>query len=293
MPQPSEACLLSQLQSGPERVATVAGLIRGATSPDVLDAALAVMVETGDPELREAVRERYRLLSADGPRHDSGCGMRRALTRALRGVADASDQPILESAVWTYEFVRPGPREVAGDLRGEALLALADLDHALAAFHAVRLLTDGHTSPMSGQPALTAARVLAATDAVLPLYEYIMRHAADSPEVAAECLRSLSGLPGSLLTSLFEELAGSDDETVLLGLFDLVLPHAERARLRDSLATWLRETRFHDIFRYVVAAVVAGRDPHLLPMLDDDIAGADCSKQDPVDEARRLLPGRY
>jgi len=52
MPQPSEACLLSQLQSGPERVATVAALIRGATSPDVLDAALAVMVETGDPELR-------------------------------------------------------------------------------------------------------------------------------------------------------------------------------------------------------------------------------------------------
>jgi hypothetical protein len=47
----------------------------------------------------------------------------------------------------------------------------------------------------------------------------------------AECLRSLTDLPASLLPSLVERFRESDDEIVLLGLFDLLLAHAARAAL--------------------------------------------------------------
>jgi hypothetical protein len=53
------------------------------------------------------------------------------------------------------------PEAQHGFLRAGALLILNELDDSLAGFEATRLLVDGLTDPMSGEPALTAVRALA------------------------------------------------------------------------------------------------------------------------------------
>src|SRR5215211_7318202 len=62
-----------------------------------------------------------------------------------------------------------------GARRAAALVVLGEVDPTLAGFHATRLLHDSHTSPMSGEPAVTAARVLADVGQPLPLYDCALR----------------------------------------------------------------------------------------------------------------------
>ncbi len=176
------------------------------------------------------------------------------------------DIPVLESALWTYEFLPPGPKEVAGNLRGAALVNLNDLEPTLAGFHAVRLLDDEYTSAMSGEPAVTAARVLVEQKQALPLYEWALQ-ARGHPEVLAECLRGLSELPLSLLLRLVDHYRETTDEIVLLGLFDMLLAHPERAAFTGFLREFLATTVLIDVYRVVVTSIVARRDEALISML--------------------------
>ena len=159
-------------------------------------------------------------------RADSGCHLRTGLLQRLRPLARLEDRGLLEHALLTYEFVPPGRRwEVGANLRAQALVVLNDIDPTLAGYHAVRLLNDSleHTSEMSGEPAVTAAQVLATQGQTLPLYAYAMRAEPARLEVLAECLRSLTGVPASLVSLLQQRYGDSRDEIILLGLYDLFL----------------------------------------------------------------------
>jgi hypothetical protein len=249
---------LRRLAAAPaEQAAFAAQLLERERNPEVVLAALAVLAAAGDPAWRLALLRAYAHYDANGPRRDPGGAVRAAVLRALRPVALPEDAPLLERAAATYEFLFG---EAAGDLRAAALLALAAVDAALAGYHAVRLLTDRHTSIMSGEPAVTAVRVLAAQGQLLPLYAYVSRDADGAGDVVAECLRSLALLPASLLPVLIARFGGSQDEIVLLGLFDLLLAHATRAAHLPFMLDFLRETRLYNIYRYLTAALVAGGD---------------------------------
>src|SRR5262249_34190814 len=153
-------------------------------------------------------------------------------------------------AVSTYEFLPPGPSEVAAELRAVALVTLNELDGTLAGFHAVHLLTDKHTSSMSGEPAVTAARVLAAQAESLALYLYVLRHDSGISEVFGECLRGLTALPRALLVPLVERYIDSRDEIVLLGLFDLLLAREADDSFHELILEFLATTRLYNIYRY-------------------------------------------
>jgi hypothetical protein len=58
-----------------------------------------------------------------------------------------------------------------------------------------------------------------------------------------------------------ERYVASKDEIVLLGLFDLLLTRADRDEYRDMIIAFLRTTTLHNIYRYLVSALIAGRDP--------------------------------
>jgi hypothetical protein len=207
------------------------------------------------------VLERYQSLAADGPRRDSGGLLRAALIRGLLRRALASEVPLLESALQTYEFIRSD--EVACGLRAAALVAMADLDERLAAFHAVRLLGDPHTSQMSGEPAVTAARVLGSQGHTLPLYQRLLAPGVQ-PEVAAACFEGLGDAPASILGSLAEgpwqEAAGF----VLLALIDVMLAHPDADHLANALAGIIESSDDLDVVRYAATAIVAGRRPGLI-----------------------------
>lgn len=237
-------------------------LLARAKNPEAIASAAGMLGESANPRIRQVIGQKYETLNAEPRRRDSGCFQRTALVRALRGRAITDDIALLETALWTVEII--GRFDAASELRAAALVTLNDVDGSLACFHAVRLLSDAHD--MSGEPAVTAARLLAMREQLLPLYG-LAASGGGMPEVRAECLRGLTGLPVSLVRRLLEQYRAEQDATVIVGLFDLVLGHPSRAEFSGFVASFLDRTQSIDLYRFAVNSIVASRDPELVALL--------------------------
>ncbi len=262
---PDDSLQLRALPAGsPERRALALRMVSSASVPGALEAVLEELAEAPDAALRSAILARYQACLSDVGRRDSGCYIRSALLRALRVVVMPADRTLLEQAIGTYEFLPPGRSEVAAGLRAAALVALNEVDPVLAAYNAVRLLVDEHTSRMSGEPAVAAAALLGSQDQTLPLYAYLYQPQAGQPEVTANCLRHLSTLPTTLLPALIARYEAMEDEIVLVGLGDLLLAHPARAICLPALRELLARPRLPNLFHYVVLAMRAARRDDLI-----------------------------
>lgn len=261
--------------SGDEQAAYALTLLapvgRKETRRDTLRAALRVLAAHPLPAAREPLAALVARFARNGGAQDYGCYVRGDALRALRPIVTHAEAPLLEQAATTYEFPPPSFTEEAGLLRSAALAALAEVDEGLARYHATRLLVDGFTERMSGEPAVTAARTLAAFNEPLPLFQFVhdTAHVARH-EVIAECLRGLRSLPVSLLPPLIETLqrpvgerpgsarAGAEPPALAIrvGLIDLLLEHEAGPQQVDHVLEELR-TGPPDLVRYVLAAAVA------------------------------------
>jgi hypothetical protein len=141
---------------------------------------------------------------------------------------------------------------------------------------------------MSGEPAATAARLLATQGHALLLYQRLLGPEVPA-EVAAACLPGLQAAPPSVLAALAEQHRASNDPALLLALTDLLLQHAESERLAPTLGTVIEQTADLDLVRYAAAAVVAGRKPPLIAMLRAH-ATLSGPRGELVREALALLP---
>jgi len=267
---------LNQLQqlSGAAQTRLAIEIVAGEKDTRAVRAALTVLTERPTPEARQALVGRFEQLMADGVKRDAGAYLRAAILTALRPVALPEDAPRLERATRTYEFLPPTRSEEAHQLRSAALVVLNEIEPKLAGLHAVRLLADPHTSRLSGEPALTAARLLAAQELLHPLYHYALHHyellppEQRVPEVLAECLKSLAGVPASLVTELVEKYGSSDNEVVLVGLLDLVLEYEPV----DYVRSLMRTTTKYAVYHYLVTRLVASHAPRWLGVLAEAAA---------------------
>jgi hypothetical protein len=240
-------------------------LIAGESRQDVLEVALEVLGGAShDPRVRPAILAAYEQCLTTPSRADAGCYRRVALLRTLRPVVRREDVPLLARAASTCEFLPPGRSEMAAGLRSTALVIMNEVDEQFAAYHAVRLLTDQHTSELSGEPAITAAQTLASQGQWLPLYGVVVRTDAVMPEVVAECLRHLVGVPVSILEPLVARYIKSPHEIVLLGLLELLLDHPERQVFEPLVLEFMRETKLVDLYRWLVNAALTSRRPALI-----------------------------
>lgn len=237
-------------------------MLGSARTSQAVEAAVELL-PPGEPALRPTALAHYERLAAEHTRRDPGAHVRAALLGALRPVALPEDIGMLERAIATYEYLPPGREEVAGRLRGAALVVLAGLDERLAGFHAARLISDPWTSSMSGEPALTAVRVLAAQDQLAVLYGWLASAGPKAPEPAAEALRAMTGAPAGIVEDLVERVAPSRDEVLLLGLFDLLLATPGARRFEGFVLEFLRDTELTDLFGAVAATIIAGRRERL------------------------------
>ncbi len=220
------------------------------------------------PRLRAAIVDRYDEISAT-PRRDPAAYLRAELLRGLRSLVTVADRRRLDLALVTYEF---GPQgENCAGLRTAALLGLAELDPGMAEMHAVHLLGDGYTDPMSGEPAVTAVRFLGARGAVQPVYLYALSGGARH-EILAEALRTLAGLPAPLVVELAARLRKSDDDIALVGLFDLLTAHDEPAAFAAFVRDWALETDRLDVLNFAAAQVIAKRRAPLVDALHEAAA---------------------
>jgi hypothetical protein len=294
--QDSAAMQLAALQ-GDEQAAYALALLkpvgRKETRRDTLRAALKVLRTAPLEEARPALVQLYERYARNGGALDYGCYLRNDSLRALRPIVTADELPLLEQAATTYEFPPPTFAEEAGLLRGTALLLIAEVDDALARYHAARLLVDPYSDPMSGEPAATAARMLGALGESLPLYQYVCGGAHIGPpevpgEVLGEALRGLRSLPVRLISPLVELLRRPEGErpgvsrsaaagrsrsggraptagragaetlpaAARVGLIDLLLEHDAGPQRTDYLLDELRSGP-PELARYLLAAAVA------------------------------------
>jgi hypothetical protein len=252
----------------------------------LVEAALNVLEQNPAPTtaMRPVLMTLYDYYSADGPKRDAGATLRATIIRTLYAVASYTDIALLEKAATTIEFMPPGHfDEIAAPLRASAVVTMSQVDATLTSYYCVRLLTDKYTSKMSGEPAATAARVLAAQGNSLPLYQYLTQAGEQVPEVMVACLRGLTALPTSLLADLVERYKQPKEDTVLVGLFDLLLKHSAGASFQDFLIAFLTTTSNYDLYRYLVLAIFTTSPTHKI--LLDSLLQIAADEKDP----RRLI----
>ena len=267
----SDGLRLNSLASVPNAQSDFAvSLLQPRQKRDVLLAALKVLAKYPNPAAREPIRQLFEHFSADGRKRDPGAFTRRAVLDAWRHVALPADVPLILQAVNTYEFLPPGFKEDAIMLRTGALLILNELDDTLAGFQATRLLVDGFSDPMSGEPALTAVRVLASQEQTLPLYLYAMQaNDAALPEVVSESLRSLTRAPAALIPGIIARHGKAESAIIRIGLCDLLIGHeaGAQAPLASQAVAYLADslTTMPDLaaYRYLVIAMLTSRRPEL------------------------------
>lgn len=260
-------------------------LLGRAGNPEAIATAVGTLGDSADPRIRQLITQKYETLDVQPRRRDSGCFQRTALVRALGGRAITADIALLETALWTQEII--GRFDAASELRAAALVTINDVDGSLACFHAVRLLSDAHE--MSGEPGVTAARLLAMREQTPPLYGLVV-NGGGTAEVQAECLRGLTSLPVSLVKRLLEQYREEKDSTVMVGLFDLLLGHSSRAEFAGFIGSFLDRTQSIDLYRFVVNSIVASRDPTLTALLRrPDGPGDNSPKGQVLGEALALI----
>ncbi|MCU0501982.1 MAG: hypothetical protein MUC51_09485 [Anaerolineae bacterium] len=271
----SDGLRLNSLASAPDAQSNFAvALLQPRQKRDVLLAALKVLAKYPNPAAREPIRQLFEHFSADGRKRDPGAFTRRAVLDAWRPIALSVDVPLILQAVNTYEFLPPGFKEDAILLRTGALLILNELDDTLAGFQATRLLVDGFSDPMSGEPALTAVRVLASQEQTLPLYLYAMQASnatlgATLPEVVSECLRSLTRAPAALIPGIIARHGKAESAVIRIGLCDLLIGHeaGAQAPLASQAVAYLGDalTTMPDLaaYRYLVIAMLTARRAEL------------------------------
>ena len=253
-----------------EQAAYAVTLLHMRYGAETVLAALQTLTKIEFDAARPALLTLFADYTAQGERRDPAAFFRAAILRALRPGVQPADVGLLTQATATYVFPPPAFKEEGAPLRSAALLALAEVDETLARYHAVRLLANEHTDPMSGEPALTAARLLAAQEEWLPLYFYAMQDGARVvPEVVADCLRQLTLLPAALLPGIIERFAAGTASMALVGLFDLLLNHRTGPHGLDFLRSFLRTTTEIDFYRYLVTTMVASGQERLLAELLD------------------------
>lgn len=246
-------------------------LVETSRHPEIVRAALLVLQREEAPELRPLLHRKYDWCDGAPERNDSGGIIRAAIVRALQPIVHPDDEPLLHRALRSYQML--GLYELCAELRTAGLLALNDLDPDLAALYAARFLTDPRNSN-SGEPALSAIRLLAAQQNLGPVlsvasWDTVASFSGGDGEIIGEALRNLTGLPVSMMPLLIERHRHSEDEQVLLGLYDLLLAHPARATWHDEIVDFLRTTPLLDLYGLVATQIVVTRDETLIQALRD------------------------
>ncbi len=268
-----QAALLQQLKDETDpaaRRALALDLLAKTKSRQAVEAALHALknADLGD-EARPILREKTAYYFAN-PGKDSGATLREALIRLLAGIGHREDADLYQRGVRVYE--RKPLNDVTQTCRAAALVGLAMADRAACLRHAVRLLGEPDTSPLSGEPSLTAINVLARFDERLPIYGFLLLAGEGFVrrglgELAGKALESLGAdFPPDLYAALAEPFLAMDSPPVSAGVINHVVEN-RAADLYSLLADTIHGTRHADLRRFGLITVAAARDDTLTELL--------------------------
>src|SRR6267143_615815 len=164
-----------------------------------------------------------------------------AIASAVGMLGDSADPRIRQVIAQKYAWLNAEPRRrdsgcfqrtaLVRALRGRA--ATGDVGLLETALWTIEII-----GRFDAASELRAARLLAMREQLLPLYG-LVANGGGTPDVRAECLRGLTGLPVSLVARLIEQYRDEKDATVMVGVFDLVLGHPSRSAFAGFTASFL------------------------------------------------------
>lgn len=250
-------------------------LLAATRSREYVDAALRVLLR--DPvrarltgEQRPVLREKV-LYYFENDDKDRGGLIREQITRLLLTINHPGDLDLYMRGALTYH--RQPVADTAQNLRAAALVGILGVDQALAGAYATRLLGEPDTSPLNGEPSLTALKVLAGSGQLLPVYLFVLRQGEafverGNGEVVASALEALAddALPRRLFAALAEQVAAWDVPVTSGGLAEAITA-LQIADLYPLLEHMLTTTRHADLVRYMVLVMAAARDQALIDLL--------------------------
>ena len=206
----------------------------------------------------------------DSEDRDSGGLLREQLVRLLTTIGDANDVDIFMQAAATYH--RQPVNDAAQNLRAAALHGLLRHDTTLAAAYATRLLGEADTSPLNGEPTITAMGVLALCGQPLPVYQFVLAQgeafaAQGLGEIIGKAFEVLvEGLPQRLFEELAQRFAAHDVPIISSGIADAII-NARAAGLYPLLEQLLSDTSHIELHHTIVILMAAARDDELTSRL--------------------------
>jgi len=247
----------------------------------VLEPALGLLTQRGSAVGRPVLRERFLDLTENGVRYDQDCVLRVQILGALRAIGSAADVDLAKLGLRTIQLQPPARIDVAQGLRAASLLWLSEIEPSRVDFYAVELLQDPHTSRFSGEPAVTAMRVLAARGQVLPIWA-VARRSALPPDCLAQAFASLRKIPADLQTeALCEHLTravddGENGEATALVIAEAIILNQLAGGYRLVLDL-LRKTTNLNLLLYLVTTIVRSGET----MLQDELRRLHMEEKDP------------
>ncbi len=242
----------------------VLGILTDEGSPDILRLALEALGEHARLADRPVLRGVYEYFDAEGPKRDPGGAVRVEVLKVLWHLRSQQDLALASHAARTVE---PGLNSNAEMVRAAGLALLGAIDPETASLAAAQVLGSRDANPFSGEPSITAIRLLASLNERPAILLYALNPPATPGELKAEALRSLAGVPIRYIADLIAESAESEDEAVLVGLADLLAQLPPGPEVSNASEKLLRNAPQPEVYEFLVSSIVASRRADLLAVL--------------------------
>ncbi len=259
------------LRSDPEALHGFAiEVLTDEANPEIVKLALESVGERVRGADHAILRDIYDYFDANGAKKDPGGDVRVEVLKILWHLRSTSDVELAMRARDTVERTFQANGEM---IRAAGLALLAVLDPARAAVEAVLVLGRDdadllrRSSPMNGEPALTAVRVLAATGESNALLLYVLGGSAPTAEVTAAALKGLSGVDLAVLRPILSGLAGSEDDGVLMAVCDAVIELPPDPSLQAIAVRLLSSPTRGELYEFIASSIVASRREELIAAL--------------------------
>ena len=237
-------------------------------SPELVKLALQSLGETVRPSDGPILRDVYAYFAASGPKRDPSGPVRVEALRALWHLRSADDRGIAIDAARKFESGVNGNGEM---IRAAGLALLGVLDPERAAYAAAWAVASGDANEFSGEPSLTAVRLLAVLGETRLLLGLAIAPSTVNADVTAEVIRSLAPVPMEYLESVFEELSGSENEAIIVALADLASSLPASPSVTRLVGDLLSRAPQPEVYAFLASTIVASRRPELVGVLIESL----------------------
>lgn len=257
---------LRALRSNPAALREFAlEVLAGEASPELVKLALESLGEQVRPADGDVIRDVYHYFDAEGPKRDPSGPVRVEALRALWYLRSRDDLDLAFEASRKVERTLNGDGEV---IRAAGLALLGVLDPGHAAYAASLVVANHDANKFSGEPMLTAIRLLASIGETRLLFVLAANPPPGVPsEAVAEAIRSLASVPEEYLAPVLAGVLASEDEAVFVGTVDLVIQLPPSQMALKTVSALLNAAPQPEFYEFLVSSVVASRRQELITIV--------------------------